>query len=169
MSAQFAEQLHAELAVIQAELEQLEARRRLVEELRELESNATASPTSAPTRTAAPRRPGTAKRRRLPRGLISRTVREFLAQQPEPVHATAILAELERRDAAPQGARPIANLQSNLQPMQEAGEIENVGRNRWRLREAPGSAVPAAPPAPSRTPPVVSSTTFLGTRPSASC
>ncbi|MXZ31757.1 MAG: hypothetical protein F4Z22_13175 [Acidimicrobiia bacterium] len=167
MSAQFAEQLHAELAVIQAELERLEARRRLVEELLELESNAAASPTPAPTRTAAPRRAGTAKRRRLPRGLISRTVREFLAQQAEPAHATAILAELERRNAAPQGAKPIANLQSNLQRMQEAGEIENVGRNRWRLRQAAGSAVPAARPAPNRTPPVVSSTTILGSGPSA--
>ena len=167
MSAQFAEQLQAELAVIQAELERLEARRRLVEELLELESNAAASPTPVPARTAAPRRAGTAKRRRRPRGLISRTVREFLGRQAEPTHATAILAELERRYAAPQGAKPIANLQSNLQRMQEAGEIENVGRNRWLLREAAGSAVPAVPPAPSRTPPVVSSTTILGTRPSA--
>ncbi|MXY87139.1 MAG: hypothetical protein F4209_08350 [Chloroflexi bacterium] len=166
MSAQFAEQLHAELAVIQAELERLEARRRLVEELLELESNAAASPTSAPARTAAPRRSGTAKRR-LPRVLISRTVREFLGRQAEPAHATAILAELERRNAAPQGAKPIANLQSNLQRMQEASEIENVGRNRWRLRQAAGRAVPAARPAPSRTPPVVRSTTFLGSRPSA--
>lgn len=166
MSAQFAEQLQAELAVIQAELERIEARRRLVEELLELESNAAASPTSAPARTAAPRRSGTAKRR-LPRGLISRTVREFLGRQAEPAHATAILAELERRNAAPQGAKPIANLQSNLQRMQEAGEIDSVGRNRWRLHEAAGSAVAAARPAPSRTPPVVSSTTILGTRPSA--
>ena len=168
MSAQFPDQLQAELAVIQSELERLEARRRLVEELLELESNAAASPTSASAGMAAPRRPGTAKRRRLPRGLISRTVREFLGRQAEPAHATAILAHLERRNAAPQGAKPIANLQSNLQRMQEAGEIENVGRNRWRLREAAGSAGSAAPPAPSRTPPVVSSTTILGSRPSAS-
>ena len=118
MAAKFAGQLHAELAVIQAELERLEARRRLVVELLELESNAAASPTPVPARTAAPRRAGTAKRRR-------------------------------------------------LQRMQEAGEIENVGRNRWRLREAAGRAGSAAPPAPSRTPPVVSSTTILGSRPSA--
>ncbi|MYE06724.1 MAG: hypothetical protein F4Y04_05810 [Chloroflexi bacterium] len=165
MAAQFTEHLHAELAAIQAELEQLSERRRLVEELLDLESNA-AAPTPSATRRAVPRPAGAAKRRRLPRGLISRTVREFLAQQAEPAHATAILAELERRDAAPQGAKPIANLQSNLQRMQEAGEIENMGRNRWKLREAAGSPVPAVPPAPSRTPPVVSSTTILGTRPS---
>ena len=99
--------------------------------------------------------------------MISRTVREFLAQQAEPAHATAILAELERRDAAPQGARPIANLQSNLQRMQEAGEIENVGRNRWRLHQAAASTAPAAPTAPSPARRVVSSSTILGTRPSA--
>jgi len=167
MAVQFDDQLHAELAVIQAELVRLDARRRLVEELLELESNAASSVTRTPVRKGAPRRSGPAKRR-LPRGLISRTVREFLARQSEPAHATAILAELERRDAAPQGARPIANLQSNLQRMQEAGEIENVGRNRWRLREAAGGDNPAAPPASSPTPPVVRSTTLLGSRPPAS-
>ena len=168
MPAQFADQLQAELAVIEAELERLSARRRLVEELLELESNAAAPTATLPARRVAPRPAAASKRRRLPRGLISRTVREFLAQQAEPAHATAILAELERRDAAPQGAKPIANLQSNLQRMQEAGEIENVGRNRWRLRQAASSAVTAAPPAPSLTPPVVSSTTLLSTRPPAS-
>jgi len=147
-------------------LERLNERRLLAEALLDVESNA-AVPTPSPARRAASRPAGADKRRRLPRGLISRTVREFLAQQAEPAHATAILAELERRDAAPQGAKPIANLQSNLQRMKEADEIENVGRNRWKLREAAGSPVPAVPPAPSRTPPVVSSTTILGTRPSA--
>lgn len=94
-------------------------------------------------------------------------MREFLGQQDEAAHATAILSHLERQGAAPQGAKPIANLQSNLQRMQEAGEITNVGRNRWTLREAGGSAAPAAPPAPVPTPTVVSSTTILGYRPRA--
>ena len=93
-------------------------------------------------------------------------MREFLVQQAEPAHATAILAELERRDAAPQGTKPIANLQSNLQRMQEAGEIENAGRKRWRLRETWGNSDSAGPPATSRTPPVVTSTTLVGARPS---
>ncbi|MXV79899.1 MAG: hypothetical protein F4X58_13355 [Chloroflexi bacterium] len=167
MAAQFVDRLQAQLAVVQAELERLAARRRLVEELLKLESNAGA-PTAAPARKTAPRRAQASKRQRLPRGMISWTVREFLGRQAEPAHATAILAELERCDAAPQGARPIANLQSNLQRMQELGEIENVGRNRWRLREAPDRAVPAAPTATGRTPPVVRSTTLLGSRPPAS-
>lgn len=163
MAAQFTEQLRGELAVLQAELEQLEARRRLVEELLELESNA-AAPKATPRHKAAPG-PAGSSRRRLPRGLISRTVREFLSQQAEPAHATAILAHLERRGAAPRGPKPIANLQSNLQRMKEAGEIENAGRNRWRLREAGGSAVSAAPPAPDPAPSVMTSTTLLGRPP----
>ncbi len=166
MAKQFTEQLRGELAVLQAEIERLEDRRRLVEELLDLETDTGATATATPTRRAARRPADTSKPRRLPRGLISRTVREFLAQQSEPAHATAILAELERRDAAPRGAKPIANLQSNLQRMQEAGEIVNVGRNRWTLREMAESAAPAAPQAPALTPPVVSSTTILGTRPS---
>lgn len=165
MADQFAEQLRAELAAIEAERERLEARRRLVEDLLALESNAPATPTAHARRKT--RRPETSTRRRLPRGLISRTVREFLRQQAEPAHATAILAHLEREGAAPRGDRPIANLQSNLQRMKEAGEIENAGRNRWRLREADSSAAPAAPPAPGRTPPVVTSTTRLDARPPA--
>ena len=163
MSAQFADHLHAELAVIQVELERLDARRHLVEELLKLESNATPLPTRVPLRKPATRRTGSS-RQRLPRGLISGTVREFLAQQAEPSHATEIMAHLEQRGAAPRGTKPIANLQSNLQRMQEAGEIENVGRNRWRLRETADSAVPAAPPKPSLTPSVVTSTTLLGTQ-----
>ena len=167
MAAQFADQLQAELAVIQAELERLDAKRRLVEELLALESNVAAAPTARPVRRSGPRPAGTSQRRRLPRGLISRSVREFLGQQAEPTHATAILAYLEHRDAAPHGAKPIANLQSNLQRMKEAGEIENVGRNRWMLRDAAGSEAPAAPAAPGPTPAVVTSTTLLG-RPQAS-
>ena len=138
MAAQFADQLHRELAVIEAERERLEARRRLVEALLELESKVPAAPTA---RQSARRPAGTPIRRRLPRGLISRTVREFLARQAEPAHATAILAHLERQDAAPRGAKPIANLQSNLQRMQEAGEIENAGRNRGTLR-SPRATLP---------------------------
>ena len=162
MAVQFADQLQTELAFIQAELERLGAKRRLIEELLELDSNAdAASAAPSPSRRVA-LKPARKSRRRLPRGLISRTVREFLGQQAEPAHATAILAHLERRDAAPQGPRPIANLQSNLQRMQEAGEIENVGRNRWKLREAASSAAPAAPPAPNLAPPVVTSTRRLG-------
>jgi len=165
MAAQFANQLHAELAAIQAELERLSDRRRLIQELLDVEANA-AAPTPSPVRRAAARpAAGAAKRRRLPRGLISRTVREFLGQQAEPAHATAILAHLERQGAAPRGDKPIANLQSNLQRMKEAGEIENAGRNRWTLRAAADSAAPAAPSAPSRTPPFLSSTTILGSRP----
>lgn len=81
-------------------------------------------------------------RRRQPCGLVGRTVREFLVHQKEPVHATAILAHQERRDAALQGAKPIANLQSDLQRMQEAGKIQNAGRNRWRLCGRPEAARP---------------------------
>ncbi|MCY3923602.1 MAG: hypothetical protein OXG27_14580 [Chloroflexi bacterium] len=168
MAAQFADQLHAELEAIQAELERLEARRRLVEKLLALESPAAAPAAPPRTRRGATRTAGTSRRRRLPRGLISRTVREFLAQQAEPAHATAILAYLQRQGAAPHGDKPIANLQSNLQRMKEAGETENVGRNRWTLREAADSAAPAAPPAPSPTPSVVRSSTIRGSRPSSS-
>ncbi|MYB21695.1 MAG: hypothetical protein F4Y29_04085 [Chloroflexi bacterium] len=167
MADQFTQQLHTELTAIQAEIEQLEAKRRLVEELLDLEKDTGATATATPTRRAAQRPADTSKPRRLPRGLISRTVREFLAQQSEPAHATAILAHLARSGAAPQGAKPIANLQSNLQRMKEAGEIENAGRNRWRLREAEGSEAPAAPAAPGATPAVVTSATLLG-RPQAS-
>ncbi len=167
MTAQFADQLHAELLVIEAELERLEARRRLIEELLELESNTAATATATPARRVAPR-PARTSSRRLPRGLISRTVREFLAQQPEPAHATEILAHLKRHDAAPQGAKPIANLQSNLQRMKEAGEIENVGRNRWRLRFAPsaGQTTPSLN-VPRSEPSVITSTTPFSARPSA--
>lgn len=167
MADQFTQQLHTELTAIHAAIEQLEAKRRLVEELLDLETDTGATATATPTRRAARRPADTSKPHRLPRGLISRTVREFLAQQPEPAHATAILAHLKQRHAAPQGPKPIANLQSNLQRMQEAGEIVNVGRNRWTLRQATASAVLAAPPAPASTPPVLSSTTILGQRPSA--
>lgn len=63
----------------------------------------------------------------------------------EPAHGTEILAYREREDAVPLSAKPMATLQSTLQRLKEQGEIENTGRNRWRL-----SAVPAVPPIPLR-------------------
>jgi prefoldin subunit 5 len=54
MAAQFADQLQAELDVFQAELERLDAMRRLIEELLELVSNAdAASEAPSPARRAA--------------------------------------------------------------------------------------------------------------------
>ena len=133
MADSFADQLHSELASIQVELERLATKRRLIEELLGVES--TADDASTPAKLAGRRRgPQPAKRARRPRGLITGTIREFLSDQPEPVHGTEILAYLERQDAAPLSAKPMANLQSALQRLKEQGEIENTGRNRWRLR-----------------------------------
>ncbi|MDE2747065.1 MAG: hypothetical protein OXI41_13965 [Chloroflexota bacterium] len=186
MADSFAEELRAQLDGIQAELERLDAKRRLIDQLLRLESGsaaATASSADSPparrgSRRAAPKRP------RLPRGLTTGKIREFLGAQREPVHATAILAYLERHEAAPHSAKPMATLQSNLQRLKEQGEIENTGRNHWRLRAAqtapPAPAAPAAAstasvaatpapaaPHPAAGPPVVRSTTTFGTRPGA--
>ena len=168
MADSFADQLHSELASIQVELERLATKRRLIEELLGVES--TADDASTPAKLAGRRRgPQPAKRARRPRGLITGTIREFLSDQPEPVHGTEILAYLERQDAAPLSAKPMANLQSALQRLKEQGEIENTGRNRWRLRAAPAPAIDPSPTpdAPAPGPPVVSSTTRFGWRPSA--
>lgn len=176
MADSFSDQLRSELGSVEAELARLASRRALVEELLGLESGG-----SAPSATARPRtRPAAsaaappARRRRLPRGLLSGKIREFLGQQREPVHATRILAFLEQHDAAPHSAKPMANLQSALQRLKETGEIENTGRNHWRLRSAePKAAAPsppasdAAPPVSASVPPVVTSTTRFGSTPRA--
>ncbi len=170
MADQFEDRLRTELAAIQTEVDRLEHKRRLIQELLGHESGSTgraaAKPKSAPRRAARKGSAAPAKRTRRPRGLISSKVREFLAKQSEPVHATEILAFLEKNDAAPQSAKPMPTLQSTLQRMKEMGEIENRGRNRWALLSASsGSDSPPAPIARSDGPPVVTSTTTFGTRP----
>ena len=187
MADSFADQLRSELSGIQTEIERLETKRRLIEELISNESGGSAPAAAAPkpARRRAARRtgPAPAKRTRRPRGLITSKVREFLGQQSEPVHATEILAFLEKNDAAPQSAKPMPTLQSTLQRMKEMGEIENKGRNRWALLSSGGDApapapaptpapvsapAPAAAPAPAPRndgPPVVTSTTTFGRRP----
>ena len=185
MADSFADQLRAQLDGIQAELERLATRRRLIEELLGLESASDASAPAAKTRVrrTARRTASAAKRPRLPRGQITNKIREFLGQRREPVHATAILAYLEQHDSAPRSAKPMATLQSNLQRLKEQGEVENTGRNHWRLRAvetappapaAPPAAATASPseaaaptsaaPPPTAGPPVVSSTTTFGSR-----
>jgi hypothetical protein len=167
MADSFADQLRTELDGIQADLDRLDARRRLVEELLSLESGGLAPSKAGKRRTrpaaSAPAQP--ARRRRLPRGLLSGKIREFLGQQTEPVHATKILAFLEQHDAAPRSAKPMANLQSALQRLKETGELENTGRNHWRLRSASAAGAPTRPPTPGATPPVVTSTTRFGSTP----
>lgn len=183
MASEFENQLRAELAGIQAEITRLENKRRLIEEL--LASDGASAPAAevSPRRTRrrAARRgaPATTTRKRRPRGLITGKVREFLAAQSEPAHATEILAYLEKSDAAPQSSKPLPTLQSTLQRMKEMGEIENRGRNRWALISSgngsatdspaspPSLASPASPasPAPAARadgPPVVTSTTTFG-------
>lgn len=185
MAGAFEDQLRSELTGIQTEIDRLQNKRRLIEELLSNESGTSAPAEPKPTRRRAARRnagAGAPRRTRRPRGLITSKVREFLGQQREPVHATEILAFLEKNDAAPQSAKPMPTLQSTLQRMKEMGEIENAGRNRWNLRSgsAPASAPasspvsppassppPAAPATPVRSdgPPVVTSTTTFGSRP----
>ena len=189
MADSFAEQLRSELDGIETQLARLAAKRRLVEKLLSLESGA--APSSAPaakrTRRGARAPAPTAERSRLPRGQITNKIREFLGQQRAPVHATAILAYLEQHDSAPRSAKPLATLQSNLQRLKEQGEVDNTGRNHWRLRPAettpPAPAAPhpaaqgfpsseaAAPgsaaPRPAASPPVVRSTTTFGRPPGA--
>ena len=186
MADLFADQLRSELDGIETELERLAARRRLVEELLTLESASAAPSNSTPAgqpraRRARRQAASAAKRSRSPRGLISGKIREFLGQLREPVHATKILAYLEQHDATPRSAKPMATLQSALQRLKETGELENTGRNHWRLSAADASdasgdsapeAAPASPPAPGSTPPisaptppVVTSTTRFGSTP----
>ena len=179
MAAPFADRLRSELDVTNAELARLTSRRRLVEELLSLESGS-----AAPSNATAPAKPrarrtarettAVAKSSRLPRGLISSKIREFLGQQREPAHATRILAFLEQHDAAPRSAKPLANLQSALQRLKEMGEVENTGRNHWRLRSTePETAAPSPPasaaalPVSAPAPPVVTSTTRFGSAPPA--
>ena len=166
MADTFADQLRSELTGIQSEIDRLENKRRLIQELLSSESSGAADAAQAPKATrrrAARRGTGGPRRTRRPRGLITGKVREFLGQQSDPVHATEILAFLEKNDAAPQSAKPMPTLQSTLQRMKEMGEIENKGRNRWSLLSSGGSS--AAPAARSDAPPVVTSTTTFGTRP----
>lgn len=168
MAGDFEEQLRAELAGIQAEVERLENKRRLINELLNNESGSAAGSAAAvkPGRRRAARRTGApTKRTRRPRGLITGKVREFLGQQSGPVHATEILAFLEKNDAAPQSAKPMPTLQSTLQRMKEMGEIQNTGRNRWALIAGGAGESTASPAARSDGPPVVTSTTTFGARP----
>ena len=176
MADPFADHLRSELNGIETELERLAERRRLIEELLTLESAPTSSSPAAGkprARRTAHRTEPAAKRPRLPRGLTTAKIREFLGQQHEPVHATKILAYLEQHDAAPRSAKPMATLQSALQRLKETGELENTGRNHWRLRSSESEAAPPSPPvspavpataAPA--PPVVTSTTRFGSNPS---
>ena len=183
MADSFADRLRSELDVTEAELARLASRSRLVEELLSMESAALSSPPTARKprvrRTARQTEPA-ARRSRLPRGLTSGKIREFLGQQREPVHATGILAYLKQHDAVPRSAKPMATVQSSLQRLKETGEIENTGRNHWRLRSSetsPGSegstgseasqAAPGAttPPLVGSAPPVVTSTTTFGSTP----
>ena len=165
MADPFADRLRSELDVTEAELARLVSRRRLVEELLSMESAAVSSP-PAPgkprARRTARRTDPDARRPRLPRGLTTGKIREFLGQQHEPAHATAILAYLKQHDAVPRSAKPMATVQSSLQRLKETGEIENTGRNHWRLR-----STEAAPPASGATAPVVTSTTRFGSAPPA--
>ncbi|MCY4619179.1 MAG: hypothetical protein OXD50_11635 [Chloroflexi bacterium] len=168
MADLFDDQLRAELDGIQTQLERLATKRRLIEELLRLESGSAATPaTTKPQAKRPARRQAQApKRSRLPRGLISAKIREFLGQQREPAHATKILAYLEQHDAAPRSDKPMATLQSNLQRLKETGELENTGRNHWRLRPPETEAAVPAPTVPSDAPPVITSTTSFGSRPS---
>lgn len=174
MADSFENQLRSELNGIQTEIERLERKRQLIQELLSNESGSAAPAAEAkPTRRRAARRgAGSVKRTRRPRGLITGKVREFLGQQREPVHATEILAFLERNDAAPQSAKPMPTLQSTLQRMKEMGEIQNTGRNRWTLSSGSAPPVPASASPPDRplpgtvdAPPVLTSTTTLRTSP----
>ena len=183
MADPFTDQLRSELVRVGAELERLSNRRQLVEELLGLESASPAASAQPRAQRAARRPAQPAKRSRLPRGLITGKIREFLGQQGEPAHATAILAYLEQHDAAPRSAKPMATLQSAMQRLKEMGEVENTGRNHWRLRSADASgashasvpeAASATPPTPGSAPlisapapPVVTSTTRFGSRPRA--
>ena len=176
MADSLVDRLRSELDDIETELERLQHKRRLVEELLGLESGSAASSETAQPRTRRARRQAApaARRSRLPRGLISGKIREFLGQQRESVHATRILGYLEQHDAAPRSAKPMATLQSSLQRLKETGEIENTGRNHWRLRSSELEAAAASPPASGSpppiaapAPPVVTSTTRFGSTPQA--
>lgn len=187
MPNEFESQLRAELAGIQNEITRLENKRRLIQELLNNEGGIASVEEDAPRRTRrrAARRsaPAPTTRKRRPRGLITGKVREFLAAQSEPAHATEILAYLEKNDAAPQSSKPLPTLQSTLQRMKEMGEIENRGRNRWALVSSGNGSATASPASPASSgaaaapaqaarvdgPPVVTSTTTFGSaRPSPS-
>ena len=183
MTDLFTDQLRAEAGAIETELERLDHRRRLIEQLLSLESGGSAPSAASPRAGRATRRSAPpVKRARTPRGLISGKIREFLGRQSEPAHATRILAYLEEHQAAPRSAKPMATLQSALQRLKEQGEVENTGRNHWRLLPAETAASAASAPSPSPTAsqsatpapavprppagsPVVTSTTTFGTRP----
>ena len=141
MSDALVAQLQAELASIDGEFERLNSRRRLLKELLDTYGSGSA-PAAAPAPAPKAEEPRPAQRKaaapkprakRRPRGLITNKVREYLGDQNEPVHATEILAFLDKNDAAPLSAKPMPTLQSTLQRMKEMGEIVNRGRNRWSL------------------------------------
>lgn len=178
MAESLDDQLRSELTNISGEIERLERRRTLIQELLNVPAAAPEPAAPAPAsrrgRRRAARTSEAPKRTRRPRGLITGKVREFLGNQNEPAHATQILKFLEEQDAAPQSAKPMPTLQSTLQRMKEMGEIVNTGRNRWRLNSGSSSAPEPAPepaPAPAAAetrsdgPPVVTSTTTFGSRP----
>ena len=176
MATTFADQLQSELDGIQGEIDRLNQKRDLIQQLLSAETGK-AAPSKAkaadkPAARSAPQRRGKRQARR-PRGMITGKVREFLASQTAPVHATEILKYLEDNDAAPLSAKPLPTLQSTLQRMKEMGEVENRGRNRWmqagRASAPAPSPAPAprpVPPTPSAppTPPVVTSTTTFGSQ-----
>ena len=167
MADSFADQLRTELDSMEAELARLAARRRLIEELLNLQSASVAPVAAAkPKGRRSVRRPARTVQRQ-PRGLVTGKVREFLGQQGEPAHATRILAYLEQHDAAPRSAKPMATLQSTLQRLKETGEIENTGRNHWRLRSPEPELAPPSPPVSGSAPAVVTSTTRFGSTPTA--
>ena len=149
MADTFDQLLRSELDAVEAELVRLGERRRLVEELLSLDSTFSATPTAggrARARRGSRRSSASttsAKRPRLRRGLIAAKIREFLSEQREPVHATVILAYLERHDATPRAVKPLATLQSSLQRLKDTGELENTGRNHWRLRSSPAGVTGA--------------------------
>lgn len=167
MADTFNSSLKSELSNIDGQLESLGNRRRLIQELLDIDAPPVVEEKKPEPQRRAPRRassaPAPVKRTRRPRGLITNKVREYLGDQSEPVHATEILSYLEKNDAAPQSAKPMPTLQSTLQRMKELGEIANRGRNRWALisksggSEAPEPAVEE--PKPSAPAPVAAAPT----------
>ena len=166
MADTFEDQLRSELAGIQGQMEALEKKRELIQQLLNVGGEPPKAAPKQPQRRRAARRGGgaAAPRQRRPRGLITNKVREYLASQSEPRHATEILAYLESQDAAPQSAKPLPTLQSTLQRMKELGEVENAGRNRWSKAGASSPTPAAAAPSTPRPPQVVTSQRTFGSR-----
>ncbi len=78
-------------------------------------------------------KPGRSASGRAPRGAIAAGIEEFLTGKGrQAVHGSEILAALEERGVAPQGAFPKASLLNTLQRLEKQGKVRNIGRNRWR-------------------------------------